>query len=101
MVINAMERIIMDLLDEYRNRLQLNCTCNECLEDILALTLNKTQPRYVTKEENITYIKAGFVDKQEMTSLLVKLAESAKIVSNKPICQNVQKGNDSNHLSYL
>jgi competence protein ComFB len=88
MVINAMERIIKDLLDEYKNGLHLNCTCDACLNDILALTLNKTTPRYVTKEENITYIKANYVDKQELTSLLVKLAECAKIVSNKPICHN-------------
>lgn len=98
MVINAMERIIKDLLDEYKNRLYLRCTCDECLDDILALTLNKTLPRYVTKEENITYIKANFVDKQELTSLLVKLAECAKIVSNRPICHI---GVDSNQLSNL
>ncbi|KKI89232.1 hypothetical protein WQ54_27100 [Bacillus sp. SA1-12] len=101
MIVNAMERIMKDLLDEYQNRLQLTCTCNECLDDILALTLNKTEPRYVTKEEKIMFIKAEFVDKQEMTSLLVKLAECAKIVSDRPLCQKQQKRNDSNHLSYL
>jgi competence protein ComFB len=91
MIINAMERIMKDLLDEYKTRLQLKCTCNECLDDILALTLNKTHPRYVTKAEKVMYIKAEFIDKQEMTSLLVKLAECAKIVSDNPLCQNQQK----------
>ena len=85
-----MERIMKDLLDEYKNRLQLNCTCDECLDDILALTLNKTKPHYVTNVDKIMYIKAQFVDKQEMTSLLVKLAECAKVVSDKPLCQNFQ-----------
>lgn len=83
-----MERIMKDLLDEYKNRLQLTCTCDECLDDILALTLNKTQPHYVTNEDKIMYIKAQFIDKQEMTSLLVKLAECAKLVSDKPLCKN-------------
>ncbi|MGM0876450.1 MAG: late competence development ComFB family protein [Bacillota bacterium] len=101
MVINAMERIMKDLLNEYKTRLQLKCTCDDCLDDILALTLNKTQPRYVTKQDKILYVKAGFIDKQEMTSLLVIVAECAKIVSDRPLCQNKQKENDSDHLSYL
>jgi competence protein ComFB len=90
-----------DLLDEYKNRLQLKCSCQECLDDILALTLNKTQPRYVTKVEKVMYIKAQFIDKQEMTSLLVKLAECSKIVSDNPLCQNHQKESDSNPMPYL
>lgn len=100
MVINAMERIMKDLLDEYKNRLQLSCTCDECLDDILALTLNKTHPRYVTDSDKIMYVKAEFVDKQNMTSLFVKLAECAKIVSDKPTCQK-QKGNDDHFVSNL
>lgn len=88
MVINAMEQIMKDLLDEYKDRLQLNCTCSTCLDDILALSLNKATPRYVTNIEKAMYIKAEFIDKQEMTSLLVKLAECAKIVSDHPMCDN-------------
>ncbi|MBU7594558.1 late competence development ComFB family protein [Metabacillus halosaccharovorans] len=88
MVINAMEQIMKDLLDEYKDRLQLTCTCSTCLDDILALSLNKTTPRYVTNIDKAMYIKAEFIDKQEMTSLLVKLAECAKIVSDNPTCEN-------------
>ncbi|MDQ0231447.1 late competence development ComFB family protein [Metabacillus malikii] len=101
MVINAMEKIMQDLLDEYKSRLQLSCTCEQCLEDIMALTLNKTKPRYVTNVDKIMYIKADYVDKQQMTSLLVTLAECAKIVSDRPLCENSVKKVKGNEMSYM
>lgn len=101
MITNAMEKIMLDLLDEYKDKLQLTCTCNECMDDIIALTLNNVQPRYVTNKEKIMYIKASYVDKQEMTSLVVKLAECAKIVSDRPLCKTYQKRVDANEMSYL
>ncbi|MCM3162351.1 MULTISPECIES: late competence development ComFB family protein [Bacillaceae] len=88
MVINAMERIMKELLDEYKHGLHIKCTCSECMDDILALSLNQTKPRYVTNMDKVMYVKAEFVDKQAMTSLLVKLAECAKIVSDKPLCES-------------
>ncbi|HZH62638.1 MAG TPA: late competence development ComFB family protein [Metabacillus sp.] len=88
MLINAMERMMKELLEEYKHRLQLKCTCSTCLDDILALSLNKTTPRYVTNMEKVMYVKAELIDKQEITSLLVILAECAKIVSDNPQCDN-------------
>ncbi|PLR67971.1 late competence development ComFB family protein [Bacillus sp. UMB0893] len=92
MVVNAMERIMIDLLDEYKSALQMNCTCDECLNDVLALVLNRIQPRYVTNPDKVAYVKAEFVDKQQMTTLIVKLAECAKIVSDVPRCENYVRG---------
>lgn len=92
MVVNAMERIMIDLLDEYKSALQMNCTCDECLNDVLALVLNRIQPRYVTNPNKVAYVKAEFVDKQQMTTLIVKLAECAKIVSDMPRCENYVRG---------
>ncbi|WP_412059733.1 late competence development ComFB family protein [Metabacillus idriensis] len=89
---NAMERIMIDLLDEYKSALQMNCTCDECLNDVLALVLNRIQPRYVTNQNKVAYVKAEFVDKQQMTTLIVKLAECAKIVSDMPRCENYVRG---------
>lgn len=88
MVFNAMEIIMKELLDEYIDRLGMQCTCPTCQDDVLALVLNKIQPRYVTDKEKIAYIKANYIDKQELTSLIVKLAECAKIVSDRPLCEN-------------
>ncbi|APH03571.1 late competence development ComFB family protein [Bacillus weihaiensis] len=101
MVTNAMERIINDLLDEYKNRLSLTCTCNECLDDILALTLNGIKPRYVTNPDKVMYVKAEYFDKQQMTSLLVRLAECAKFVSDHPTCKTQTKEHDPYSLPNL
>ncbi|TDL78938.1 late competence development ComFB family protein [Peribacillus frigoritolerans] len=92
MVVNAMERIMIDLLYEYMTALQMTCTCEECLNDVLALVLNRVQPRYVTNPEKVAYVKAEFVDKQQMTTLIVNLAECAKMVSDMPRCENYVRG---------
>ncbi|WP_378934319.1 late competence development ComFB family protein [Metabacillus herbersteinensis] len=98
-----MEQIMKDLLEEYKDRLQMNCMCDRCKIDVLALVLNKVQPRYVSNIEKIAYVKASFIDKQEMTSLIVKLAECAKIVSDNPLCEVMarKKEVDNHTLSDL
>lgn len=83
---------MIDLLYEYKSALQMSCTCEECLNDVLALVLNRVQPRYVTNPEKVAYVKAEFVDKQQMTSLIVNLAECAKMVSNMPRCETYVRG---------
>jgi len=94
MVINAMEKIMAELLDEYLDQLQMSCTCDACKADVLALVLNKVKPRYVTDEGKVAYVKAKYIDKQELTSLIVELVECAKIVSKQPTHQ--QKGEENN-----
>ncbi|WP_407638518.1 late competence development ComFB family protein [Bacillus alveayuensis] len=91
MVVNAMEKIMKDLLDEYLDRFQMRCTCEKCKTDLLALVLNKVPPYYVTDQNKIPYIKAKFADKQELTSLIVKLAECAKIISERPLCETMKQ----------
>ncbi|ASS90121.1 MAG: competence protein ComFB [Bacillaceae bacterium] len=88
MIVNALEKIMEELLDEYIDQFHMECTCPTCRNDVLALVLNRVQPRYVTSEDKITYVRAEFFDRQQMTSLLVSLAECARIVSENPRCDN-------------
>ncbi|MRX72181.1 competence protein ComFB [Bacillus lacus] len=99
MIYNVMEQIMIDLFDEYRDRLGMKCTCSRCQSDVLALALNKTPPRYISQQDKAAYVKAEFVDKQEMTTLLVKLAECSKIVSDQPYCR--KSGVAENSVPYL
>lgn len=91
MILNALEIILKQLLDEYIDQFHMSCTCERCRNDVLALALNKVQPHYVTDVEKIAYVKAEFFDRQQMTTLLVCLAECAKVVSENPKCGNVKE----------
>jgi competence protein ComFB len=62
----------------------MKCTCRVCKNDVLALSLNRAEPAYVTDKKKVAYAKAEMVDKQKNTALLVILAESAAIVSVNP-----------------
>lgn len=43
---NQMEAIARQALKEYMSKVKLPCTCERCLADILALTLNQLPAKY-------------------------------------------------------
>ncbi|MFY4775085.1 late competence development ComFB family protein [Metabacillus sp. RGM 3146] len=83
-----MEQIMEDLLKRYLDRFQMECICRKCQDDVLALSLNRVKPKYVTKESGVSYVKAAYFDQLEITSLVIILAECAKMVSENPRCEN-------------
>lgn len=84
MLVNSKEIVLRELLDRYIPQLHMKCTCRVCKNDVLALSLNRAEPAYVTDKKKVAYAKAEMVDKQKNTALLVILAESAAIVSVNP-----------------
>ncbi|MDR4433194.1 late competence development ComFB family protein [Bacillus tequilensis] len=94
MLVNSKEIVMKELLDRYMDQLHMTCTCEVCKNDVLALSLNKVRPSYVTDLKKIAYSKAEMVDKQKNTAMLVILAESAAVVSENPsdLCQTKQEG---------
>ncbi|MCI4167747.1 late competence development ComFB family protein [Bacillus spizizenii] len=94
MLVNSKEIVMKELLDRYMDQLHMICTCQVCKNDVLALSLNKVRPSYVTDLQKIAYTKAELVDKQKNTAMLVILAESAAMVSESPsdLCQMKQEG---------
>lgn len=92
MLVNAKESVLEELFDQYIDQLHMSCLCQRCREDVLALALNSVKPQYVTDRTKLAYIKAELVDKQKNTSMLVTLAEAARIVNENPHCEYRKKG---------
>lgn len=82
-LINAMEIIVNQALKSYLNSLHLNCTCNRCQLDVMALALNSLPSKYVVTDLGIPYAKAQYMTDQYQANVLTALAEAATIVNEK------------------
>lgn len=52
-LVNKMEEIVMENLDSILTRFTC-CKCNRCRKDIIAITMNTLQPKYVVKKSKDT-----------------------------------------------
>ncbi|PID04997.1 MULTISPECIES: late competence development ComFB family protein [unclassified Sporosarcina] len=88
---NIMEVVVRDVISKYKNELHLPCTCERCLNDVLAMTLNHVTPQYVVDEANSAYIRAVHeADRQGATAVLTKVAWAAGVVGQSPRCDNMK-----------
>lgn len=86
-VINVMEKVVKDVLVQYKDELHLTCKCERCMDDVLAITLNKLPPRYIVNEEHGPYIRALHeADKHGSMQILMAVARAATIVAKSPRC---------------
>ncbi|WP_018921820.1 late competence development ComFB family protein [Salsuginibacillus kocurii] len=81
MLVNAMEELTRHTLNEHLDDLKMDCTCEKCQLDTLALALNWLPAQYYVNNEGRSYVKAKYMDSQESTKILSVLAEAAQIVS--------------------
>lgn len=81
---NMMEDFVTDMLDKQWNHIELNCHCDRCKEDVLALTLNHIAPHYVANQKGGAYIKAQFFSEQSSATILTAIVEAAQKVSSRP-----------------
>lgn len=87
---NVMENVVRDVLQKHKEQLHLTCTCDRCLDDIMAIALNKLPPQYIVNEEHRPYIRAMHeADRQGAMNILMTVTQSASIVSKNPRCQSI------------
>lgn len=55
MLKNYMEIVVEDILPSVIENEDLDCKCERCREDIMAITLNNLQPMYVATDQGIVY----------------------------------------------
>lgn len=83
-VINAMEMIVRGLFDDFQSNYKLKCDCDQCKFDILALTLNQLQPRYVSSKNGEVHVKTLYMDQQLQLDVIRELTKAKEIVENNP-----------------
>ncbi|WP_301108991.1 late competence development ComFB family protein [Sporosarcina sp.] len=89
---NVMEIVVQEVLKEYKEHLNMPCTCDHCMSDVLAMTLNKLPAQYIVDEANSAYIRAVHqADRQGATAIMTKVAWAAGIVGANPRCDNMKK----------
>lgn len=73
--------------DDYMQR-RLVCRCEQCQNDILALTLNRLPSRYVSTDQGQAYVKAQFLNSQLQSDIIKELTISAGLVGKSPRHRN-------------
>lgn len=81
---NVMEDLLQAEIDEYIGDLGM-CDCPVCRRDLLSLTLNHMEPKYVTSERGAAITKAERIaSRDSRLKLLTQIAYCAQIVKKKP-----------------
>lgn len=86
---NVMEVIVRDVLKSNLKQLKLSCTCERCLDDVLAHALNHLPPRYIVNQKHQPYVRVVHeVNQDEALNVLKVVIRSATIISSQPRCKN-------------
>lgn len=87
---NYMELLVSEALDDMLENYDI-CTCDDCLNDIKSIALNNLPPVYFLSSIDKGKRKAFLLNRQRKISVLAKVAEAVKIVSNRPHNQDNKK----------
>ncbi len=81
---NYIEKIVRDKLGELFEKDDSLCRCDNCLQDILTLTLNKLPPMYVSS--NIGHIMTMFnLSHDQLTAqVMVEILKAVELVKKNP-----------------
>ncbi|MBO5484227.1 MAG: response regulator [Lachnospiraceae bacterium] len=80
---NVMEDIIQAEINENIDDLGI-CTCPMCRTDLLTLTLNNVDPKYVNTEKGAVLTKVGSMSRESRAKIVAVMARCAQIVKEKP-----------------
>lgn len=81
--LNVMEHVVENIARDYIGRLG-GCTCEHCIADVTALTLNKLSPKYVVVEPPAASPLLNFYSSRFAPQVIVELTKSCFIVKENP-----------------
>ncbi len=80
---NVMEDVMRIEIEEIVDSLGI-CTCPLCKRDLLSLTLNQVEPKYVNTDVGEVLTKVNSVSRDNRTKLLAIIVRCAETVKEKP-----------------
>lgn len=85
---NTMEEIVFEVLDPHKHKLKLNCDCQQCMDDIMAISLNSLPPHYVARDENTPFARVPYLtNRQSSINVLAAVTKAVGIVTESPRCK--------------
>ncbi|GBF32903.1 hypothetical protein DCCM_2000 [Desulfocucumis palustris] len=88
MVVNCTEIAVRELFPEalksYQQRVNNICTCQRCLDDIVALALNYLPPHYVGSERGSIITSVDYQRLGGRTEVFARICQAIKVVYENP-----------------
>ncbi|AHF06683.1 late competence development ComFB family protein [Desulfitobacterium metallireducens] len=81
---NHMESVAQQALKEYMTKVSLPCTCERCLADILALTLNQLPAKYYVSLKGEILTQWESQSRPDQAKVIAAVARAAKQVEITP-----------------
>lgn len=83
-IINVMEKLVDQKLEEILPTVKC-CTCEKCLDDIRAMTLNKLPAKYVSTDKGRLFSKLNSIkESQNIVDINVAIMAAIEFVSGHP-----------------
>jgi len=80
---NYMEEAVFNMLDEVLQKMDI-CTCEKCINDIVAIALNNLPPKYIATETGELYSKVNTLIRQFRVDIIAAITKAAGIVKRNP-----------------
>lgn len=81
---NIMEDEVIDLANQLMDNKADICNCERCKLDVLALSLNELQPKYVVTNEGGLLGRANLMTRQFNADMVKELTKAIDFVSKNP-----------------
>lgn len=83
---NVMEILAKNYLDANISELGLKFPCEKCKNDVLAFSLNRLQPKYVSNVRGHAFVKAQMMTNQYKTDIITALTKAVHVINENPGC---------------
>ncbi len=83
-VVNMMEKAVLETVDSVLSTISNVCPCERCKADIVCLTLNQLEPRYVIHRYGEILSRAEFDTPQRQAEIITAVMKAVHKIQLKP-----------------